>query len=50
MQFLIEITKFMLKRKKFWLYPIIFFLAFFGIIIVFFGQGSVLTPFIYTIF
>ena len=40
---------FMLSRKKYWLMPIVLILFLFGLIIVT-GQGSVLTPFIYTMF
>lgn len=36
-------------RKKFWLAPLIVLLVMFGALLVF-GQGSVLAPFIYTIF
>jgi hypothetical protein len=36
-------------RKKFWLAPLIVLLVVFGALLVF-GQGSVLAPFIYTIF
>jgi len=36
-------------RKKWWLIPIIFFLVFFGAVLVL-TEGSVLAPVIYTIF
>ncbi len=36
-------------RKKFWLAPLIVLLVVFGALLVF-GQGSVLAPFIYTLF
>ncbi len=49
MSFLIEIWNFLKVRKKYWLIPIIFFLVLFGGIIVL-SQGSVVAPFIYTIF
>ena len=47
--FLKEFLAFMLKRKKFWLMPIILVLLIFGVLIVM-TQGSAVAPFIYTIF
>ena len=47
--FLKEFCEFLTERKKYWLIPIIMVLAFFGILIVL-SQGSVVAPFIYTIF
>ena len=47
--FLKEFWDFLKERKKYWLFPIIIVLAFFGILIVL-SQGSVVAPFIYTIF
>jgi len=47
--FLIEFLLFLKERKKYWLYPIIFVLVIFGILIVL-SQGSAIAPFIYTIF
>jgi len=49
LSFLIEFLKFIKERKKYWLIPIIVVLAFFGVIIVL-SQGSVVAPFIYTLF
>jgi uncharacterized membrane protein YjdF len=49
MQILREFIGFLAHRKKYWLMPIILILFLFGLIIVT-GQGSVLTPFIYTMF
>ena len=49
MSFLIEFWKFLKVRKKFWLLPIILFLALFGGLIIL-SQGSAVAPFIYTIF
>lgn len=46
---LVEIGAFMRERKKFWLLPIIVVLLFFGSLIVL-TQGSVVAPFIYTLF
>jgi len=47
--FLKEFSNFLLKRKKFWLLPIILVLLFFGTIVVI-TQGTAIAPFIYTIF
>lgn len=44
-----DLWGFMKKRKKFWLAPIILILLLFGILIVL-TQGTVIAPFIYTIF
>lgn len=49
MGFLIEFCQFLGARKKFWLLPILAMLALFGGLLLF-AQGSVLAPFIYTIF
>ena len=49
MEFLKDILKFMKERKKFWLAPIILVLLLLGILIVF-GGGSAVAPFIYTLF
>ena len=48
-EFFSEIFKFLVVRKKFWLIPIFIFLILFGGIIVL-TQGSVVAPFIYTLF
>jgi hypothetical protein len=48
-EFLKDLWGFMRERKKFWLAPIIFLLLLLGALIVF-GQGSVVAPFIYTLF
>ena len=47
--FIKEFWEFLRERKKYWLFPIIIILAFFGILIVL-TQGSAIAPFIYTIF
>ena len=47
--FIKEFWEFLRIRKKYWLMPIIFVLTLFGILIVL-SQGSVVAPFIYTIF
>ncbi len=44
-----EIWSWLKVRKKFWLLPIILVLLLVGMLLVF-AQGSVLAPFIYTIF
>ncbi len=49
LSFLKEFFKFLFKRKKFWLLPIILVLLFFGVLVVF-TQGTAVAPFIYTIF
>jgi|TARA_B110000902_G_scaffold112669_1_gene132854 hypothetical protein len=49
MEFLKDIWRFLKERKKFWLMPIILILLILGVIIVF-GGGSAVAPFIYTLF
>jgi len=49
MEFLKEFWEFLKIRKKYWLLPIIIVLVLFGGLIIF-SQGSVVAPFIYTIF
>jgi hypothetical protein len=49
MEFLKDLWQFMRERKKFWLTPIILVLLLIGLLIVF-GGGSALAPFIYTLF
>jgi hypothetical protein len=49
MEFLKEFWEFLKVRKKYWLLPIIIVLILFGGIIIL-SQGSVVAPFIYTIF
>jgi hypothetical protein len=49
MTFLKDLWQFMRERKKFWLAPIIFILLLLGLVIVF-GGGSAIAPFIYTLF
>ena len=46
---IIEFLKFLIINKKFWLMPIALVLLIFGGLIIL-GEGSVLTPFIYTLF
>ena len=49
LSFFKEFYSFLKERKKYWLLPIIIVLALFGVLIVL-SQGSVVAPFIYTIF
>ena len=49
LDFLKEFVEFLIERKKYWLIPIVIILVFFGALIVL-SQGSVVAPFIYTIF
>jgi len=48
-EFLCELWGFMRERKKFWLLPIVLVLLLFGSLVVL-TQGSVVAPFIYTLF
>ena len=49
MDFLKEFWEFIKIRKKYWLLPIIIVLVLFGGLIIL-SQGTVIAPFIYTIF
>ncbi len=49
MEFLKDLWLFMRERKKFWLAPIILLLLLLGVLIVF-GSGTAIAPFIYTLF
>ncbi len=44
-----ELWAFMRERKKWWLLPVIAVLLLVGLLLAF-AQGSVLAPFIYTVF
>lgn len=48
-EFVMELWAFMKERKKFWLLPILIVLMLFSLLIVL-TQGSVVAPFIYTLF
>jgi Family of unknown function (DUF5989) len=48
-EFVRELWGFLRERKKFWLLPIVLFLVLVGALIVL-SQGSVVAPFIYTLF
>ncbi|MDA3821111.1 MAG: DUF5989 family protein [Bacteroidales bacterium] len=49
MEFIRDLWKYMMERKKVWLIPLIIILLFFGILIVL-SSGSAIAPFIYTLF
>ena len=49
MSFIRELWQFMRVRKKFWMLPILIVLLLFGGLLVL-TQGSVIAPFIYTLF
>jgi hypothetical protein len=49
MDFIKEFCEFLLARKKYWLLPILAVLLLFGSLLIL-SQGSVIAPFIYTIF
>jgi Family of unknown function (DUF5989) len=49
MSFLKELWTFLRRRKKLWLLPIIIVMVLLGALLIF-AQGSVLAPFIYTLF
>lgn len=44
-----DFTRFLWKRKLWWLIPMVLILFFLGLILVM-TQGSVIAPFIYTLF
>jgi hypothetical protein len=49
MSFLLEMFRFILARRKFWLAPVMLMMVVFGGLVVF-THGSVIAPFIYTLF
>lgn len=49
MSFIRELWRFLVARKKLWLLPIIIVMVLIGGLLIF-AQGSVLAPFIYTVF
>ena len=49
MSFVLELWAFMRVRKKFWLFPVILMMAVFGGLVVL-SKGSVIAPFLYTLF
>ncbi len=49
MNFLFEIFKFLSKRKKLWLAPIIIVMLIIGGLLIL-AEGSIVAPFIYTLY
>ena len=49
MSLLLEFSRFLQVRKKYWLLPVLMMMVAFGGLIVL-TQGSVVAPFIYTLF
>ena len=49
LDFVVEFFAFMRARRKFWLAPVFVFMALIGGLLVF-AKGSVVAPFIYTLF
>lgn len=49
MEFVSELLKFMKARRKLWMVPVFTMLLAFGALLIL-TQGSVIAPFIYTIF
>ena len=49
MSFIKELWAFLRIRRKYWLWPIVVVMALLGVLIVL-TQGSVVAPFIYTLF
>jgi hypothetical protein len=49
MDFLSELWRFLRVRKKFWLLPVLIMMVVFGGLVVL-TKGTVLAPFIYTLF
>jgi len=49
MEFLVEVWRFIRVRKKFWLLPVLIMMVVFGGVAVL-TKGSVIAPFIYTLF
>lgn len=49
MNILFEFFKFLIKKKKYWIFPICLILLLFGFLIVL-TEGTAVAPFIYTLF
>lgn len=49
LSFLIEFSRFLRDRKKFWLLPLLIMMLIFGALLVL-TQGTAIAPFIYTLF
>ncbi len=48
-EFLHDLAKFIISRKRYWLIPVILFLFLVGTLIII-SNNSVLAPFVYTLF
>lgn len=48
-EFIKEMTAFLLRRKKYWLIPVVVMMVILGFLLVL-TQGSALAPFIYALF
>lgn len=46
---MLELWEFLKVRKKLWLLPLVVFLVFLGVLIIF-SESSAVAPFIYTLF
>ena len=49
MSFMLEMYRFLVKRKKLWLTPIVLIMLLIGVMVIS-VKGSVMAPFIYTLF
>jgi hypothetical protein len=49
MSFVAEFFRFLFRRKKYWMVPVILFLVLVGGLLIV-AQGSAVAPFIYTLF
>lgn len=49
LEFVKDLFAFLMERKKWWLFPVIIFVVLIGLLLVF-GSGSAVTPFIYSLF
>ena len=49
MEFLKDMLRFFMQRKKFWLLPLVIVLLLFGVLVVM-TSGSAIAPFIYSVF
>jgi hypothetical protein len=47
--FVREFWHFLKQRRKFWLYPLLFVMVVFGVLVVL-TEGSAIAPFIYTLY
>lgn len=49
METILQIIRFFILRKKYWMLPLVLFLALFGFLFIF-VEGTAVAPFIYTVF